>query len=87
MTITKGPAPLPRHVEPTPPDPPESGRGSGIGREQSIESGSRQGILVRRHGPSSFTVAVSDEVPYGATHEREHQNGESVVNRIYAVKS
>lgn len=43
--------------------------------KQSIESGAKHGILVTRFGPSSFTVAVSAEVPYGMTHEREHQGG------------
>jgi hypothetical protein len=31
----------------------------------------RQGILVTRHGFGSFTVALSDAVPFGLT--REHQ--------------
>lgn len=31
----------------------------------------RQGILVARHDCSSYTVALSDAVPYGLT--REHQ--------------
>lgn len=29
------------------------------------------GVLLTRHGPACFTVAVSDEVPYGTTQERE----------------
>jgi hypothetical protein len=32
----------------------------------------KHGVLVTRHGPVSFTVAVSREVPYGITQEREH---------------
>ena len=32
----------------------------------------KHGVLVTRHGPASFTVAVSGEVPYGITLEREH---------------
>lgn len=32
----------------------------------------RQGILVTRHDFGSFTVALSDAVPFGLT--REHQN-------------
>lgn len=32
----------------------------------------RQGILVTRHGFDSFTVALSDAVPFGQT--REHQD-------------
>lgn len=33
--------------------------------------GGRQGILVTRHGYDSFTVALSDEVPFGLTRERQ----------------
>lgn len=29
-----------------------------------------QGVLVSRHGPALYTVAISDEVPYGITRER-----------------
>jgi photosystem II stability/assembly factor-like uncharacterized protein len=32
----------------------------------------KHGVLVTRHGPASFTVAVSGDVPYGTTREREH---------------
>ncbi|WP_427006169.1 hypothetical protein [Pseudarthrobacter sp. H2] len=31
----------------------------------------RQGILVTRHSHIRFSVAVSSEVPYGETHERD----------------
>lgn len=31
--------------------------------------GGRQGILVTRHGHDSFTVALSDTVPFGLTRE------------------
>lgn len=31
----------------------------------------RGGVLLTRHGHSSFTVALSDQVPYGTTQERE----------------
>ena len=31
----------------------------------------RQGILVIRHGPHSFTVSLSDAVPFGQTRERQ----------------
>jgi hypothetical protein len=31
--------------------------------------GRRHGILVTRHSPASFTVAVSAKVPYGSTEE------------------
>jgi hypothetical protein len=34
-------------------------------------SGKRHGILVTRHRQDTFTVALSPEVPYGMTHERE----------------
>jgi hypothetical protein len=30
----------------------------------------RHGILVTRHGYTSYTVAVSRDVPFGQTHER-----------------
>jgi hypothetical protein len=30
----------------------------------------RHGILVTQHGYTSYTVAVSRDVPYGQTHER-----------------
>ena len=30
----------------------------------------RRGILVTRNGLASFTVAVSEDVPYGITHEK-----------------
>ena len=33
--------------------------------------GKRHGILVTRHGVDTFTVALSDTVPFGLT--REHQ--------------
>jgi hypothetical protein len=32
----------------------------------------KHGVLVTRHEPASFTVAVSVDVPYGITQEREH---------------
>jgi hypothetical protein len=32
----------------------------------------KHGVLVTRHGPASFTVAVSGDVPYGLTQECEH---------------
>ncbi|SDL16735.1 hypothetical protein [Arthrobacter sp. ok362] len=32
----------------------------------------KHGVLVERHGPASFTVAVRGYVPYGITQEREH---------------
>jgi hypothetical protein len=31
----------------------------------------RRGILVTRHGHDSFTVALSDTVPFGLTRERD----------------
>jgi hypothetical protein len=30
-----------------------------------------QGVLVSRHGPTLYTVAISDEVPHGITRERD----------------
>lgn len=36
----------------------------------AIQDGS-QGILVTRHGHSTFTVAVSSKVPYGQTMEED----------------
>lgn len=38
-------------------------------REEAIKHG-RHGILVTQHGYSSFTVAVSPEVPFGLTAEK-----------------
>ena len=32
-------------------------------------TGSRQGIVITRHAPDSYTVAVSQDVPYGLTVE------------------
>lgn len=40
-------------------------------KTRAIRQG-RQGILVTRHGYDSFTVALSDAVPFGLT--REHQD-------------
>lgn len=40
--------------------------------KHSLETDGRHGILITRNGPGSFTVAVSEDVPYGTTHEREH---------------
>ena len=36
---------------------------------QAIQEG-RHGILVTRHGPGNYTVAISPEVPYGRTLEK-----------------
>ncbi|GGI03153.1 hypothetical protein ACFFGR_10950 [Arthrobacter liuii] len=38
-------------------------------REQALQE-RRRGILVTRRGPDSFTVALSDEVPFGLTREK-----------------
>ncbi|QCB96805.1 hypothetical protein E5206_07550 [Arthrobacter sp. PAMC25564] len=44
----------------------------GIARENAMKE-RRHGILVTQHGYTSYTVAVSRDVPYGQTHERrEH---------------
>jgi hypothetical protein len=40
-----------------------------IARERAVKRG-RHGILVTQNGYSSYTVAVSADVPYGETHER-----------------
>ena len=34
----------------------------------------RRGILVTRYAHGSFTVALSDEVPFGLTHEHDSRN-------------
>ena len=34
-------------------------------------SGQRHGLLVTRHSHNSYTIAVSPEVPYGMTYERD----------------
>ena len=40
-----------------------------IAREHAMKE-SRHGILVTRHSHTSYTVAVSRDVPYGLTQER-----------------
>ena len=40
-----------------------------IVREHAMQD-HRHGILVAQHGYTSYTVAVSRDVPYGQTHER-----------------
>jgi hypothetical protein len=37
----------------------------------------RHGILVTQHGYTSYTVAVSRDVPFGQTHERREQPANS----------
>jgi hypothetical protein len=39
-------------------------------RQHAMEEG-RHGILVTRHGHTTFTVAVSEDVPFGQTQERQ----------------
>lgn len=41
-----------------------------LAQERALREGSH-GILVTRHGPTSFTVALSADVPYGTTQERD----------------
>jgi hypothetical protein len=41
-----------------------------LARQQALRKGTH-GILVTRHGPATFTVALSADVPYGITMERE----------------
>lgn len=36
-------------------------------------SGGRNGVLITRHRHDTFTVAVSPDVPYGMTYERDHR--------------
>jgi hypothetical protein len=43
-----------------------------VARKWAMREG-RQGILVTRHDHGSFTVALSDAVPFGLT--REHDRG------------
>lgn len=42
-------------------------------REHALRGG-RKGILITRHAPGSFTVTLSEEVPYGLTQERDMRN-------------
>lgn len=39
-------------------------------QERALREGNH-GILVTRHGPASFTVILSADVPYGITQERD----------------
>ncbi|MGZ3387541.1 MAG: hypothetical protein ACXVB5_21925 [Isosphaeraceae bacterium] len=41
-----------------------------LAQERALRQGSH-GILVTRHGSTSFTVALSEDVPYGITQERD----------------
>jgi hypothetical protein len=41
-----------------------------LAQQRAVEEG-RHGVLVTRHGPASFTVEVSADVPYGITRERQ----------------
>ena len=43
-----------------------------IAREHAMKE-CRHGILVTQHGYTSYTVAVSRDVPYGQTHERREE--------------
>ena len=40
-----------------------------IAREHAMKE-NRHGILVTQHGHTSYTVAVSRDVPFGQTHEQ-----------------
>jgi len=44
-----------------------------MAREHAMQEG-RHGILVTQHGYTSYTVAVSRDVPFGQTHERRDQH-------------
>lgn len=47
-----------------------------IAREHAMKE-RRHGILVTQHDYTSYTVAVSRDVPYGQTHERrEHRTNQ-----------
>jgi hypothetical protein len=39
-------------------------------RQQAVEAG-KYGILVTRYGTTTYTVAVSADVPFGQTYERQ----------------
>lgn len=41
-----------------------------LAQERAFREG-RQGILVTRHAPTSFIVALSADIPYGTTQERD----------------
>lgn len=43
--------------------------------KHSIETGGTHGILVTRHRPGSFTVALTSEIPFGTIQERDHLDG------------
>jgi hypothetical protein len=40
-----------------------------LARQHAMLAG-ENGVLVTRHGPTTFTVAVSEAVPFGETRER-----------------
>jgi hypothetical protein len=48
----------------------ELDRAVDLGRDQAMREG-RHGILVTRFGHASFVVAVTEDVPYGFTYERD----------------
>jgi hypothetical protein len=47
-----------------------------MAREHAMQE-RRHGILVTQHGYTSYTVAVSRDVPFGQTHERREQPANS----------
>jgi hypothetical protein len=47
-----------------------------IARTRAMEE-RRHGILVTQHGYTTYTVAVSRDVPYGQTHERREKPANS----------
>ncbi|WP_175417249.1 hypothetical protein [Arthrobacter sp. 24S4-2] len=53
-------------------------------RNQAIRAG-KHGVLVTRHGPATFAVAVSAEVPYGLTQERGQCEAERGAECIYCT--
>jgi len=52
-----------------------------LAQQHAIGEG-KHGVLVTRHGPACFTVAVSAEVPYGITQERERVWGLSTARTL-----
>ena len=56
-----------------------------IAREHAMKE-CRHGILVTQHGYTSYTVAVSRDVPYGQTYERRQQSADSRRRPAWAAR-
>ncbi len=52
----------------------ELSKAADMARQQAVHEG-QNGVLVTRHGYTSFTVAISPDVPFGQTHERHEMTG------------